>query len=82
MLKKSTKKRLPSTAVWGIRVPAIVKTRWLVHAAVLGVPIGQLVSFILNEWYEQNSKLFSNDEIREELAQRIAEFHVTLGARR
>jgi hypothetical protein len=64
------------TTIWGVRVPEKVKNRWVLLAGVMRVPTNHLVSYVLQDWIEQNADILTDDKARNRLADRITELYL------
>lgn len=53
--------------VWGFRVDSIIIRSCRLAAAMMGVPVGQLVSFIIKCWFDENISLLGNAKAMKEL---------------
>lgn len=73
LIKRKTRDK---SIVWGIRAPKSVKTRWLMLAALMGVPANRLILFVLQDWVQQNSELLLDRQARYALADHIRKLYI------
>lgn len=57
--------------VWGIRVPTVLKRKWMSLAGIIGVPANRLVAFVLEDWFRKNVAVLREKEGRYRLSQLI-----------
>jgi hypothetical protein len=71
-----THKKQDKQIVWGIRVPEKVKTRWLFLSAIMRVPANRLITFVLNDWVQQNADILTDELARNRLADQITDLYL------
>jgi hypothetical protein len=76
IIRLLTHKKAIKTTVWGIRVPEKVKTRWLFLSAIMRVPANRLITFVLNDWVQQNADILTDELARNRLADQITELYL------
>ncbi len=64
------------TIIWGIRVPEKVKVRWLMLAAIMGIPVNRLVTYVLQDWVQHNADILTDADARHKLAERINQLYL------
>jgi hypothetical protein len=57
--------------IWGIRVPKKVKTQWQMLAAIMRIPANRLITYVLNDWVQNNADSLRDSVARNQLAERI-----------
>ena len=77
MLRRLFKhKEQKKNIIWGIRAPRSVKTRWTLLSLVMRVPANRLVTYVLQDWVQQNADILLNDEARNKLAEHITQLYL------
>ena len=62
-----TKQHNNGKKVWGIRVDNSIKQRCVIVATLLNIRTNLFVSFIINQWFDNNISLMENEKTRKEL---------------